>query len=91
MAELIHEFTTQVKDRQAVSYIGQAWGRRMEDGRWEGWLVFLPVARGFARRTPRETTQANLEALAYWVTGLEPVYLEGALVRSYPLRLDAVA
>ena len=91
MAELIHEFTTQVKDRQAVSYVVQAWGRRMEDGRWEGWVVFLPVGRGFARRTARETTQANLEALAYWVTGLEPVYLEGALARSYPLRLDAVA
>ncbi|HEY7518555.1 MAG TPA: hypothetical protein VIE36_09715 [Methylomirabilota bacterium] len=91
MAELIHEFTTRVKDRGAVSYVAQAWGRRMEDGRWEGWLVFLPVTRGFARRTGRETTQANIEALAYWVTGVEPVYLEGALERSYPLRLDAVA
>ena len=91
MAELIHEFTTQVKDRDAGAYVVQAWGSRREDGRWEGWLVFLPLARGFARRTGRETTQANLEALAYWVTGLEPVYLEGALDRSYPLRLDAAA
>ena len=91
MAELIHEFTAQVKDRQVGSYVAQAWGRRMDDGRWEGWLVFLPLARGFARRTGRETTQANLEALAYWVTGLELVYLEGALKRSHPLRLDSAA
>jgi hypothetical protein len=91
MAELIHEFTAQVKDRQLATYVAQAWGRRMEDGRWEGWLVFLPLVRGFARRTPRETTQANLDALAYWVTGLEPVYLEGALERSFPLRLDSAA
>ena len=91
MAELIHEFTTQVKDHQVDGYVAQAWGRRMDDGRWEGYLVFLPLARGFARRTGRETTQANLEALAYWVTGLEPVYLEGALARSYPLRLDSAA
>ena len=35
--------------------------------------------------------QANLEALAYWVTGLELVYLEGALERSHPLRLDSAA
>lgn len=91
MAELIHEFTTQVKDREVGSFVAQAWGRRMDDGRWEGWLVFLPIARGFARRTGRETTQANLEALAYWVAGLELVYLEGALERSYPLRLDSAA
>ena len=91
MAELLHEFATRVKDRQKGDYVVQAWGRRMEDGRWEGWLVFLPVLRGFARRTGRETTQANLEALAYWVTGLEPVYLEGGLERSYPLRIDAAA
>ena len=66
MPELIHEFTRQVQNREG-SYVAQAWGRRMDDGRWEGWLVFLPIARGFARRTGRETTQANLEALAYWV------------------------
>ena len=29
-----------------------------------------------------ETTQPNLEALRYWASGLEPVYLEGALERA---------
>ena len=91
MAELLHEFSARIKDRDSVRYVAQAWGRRMEDGRWEGWLVFLPVDRGFARRTARETTQSNLDALAYWVTGLEPVYLEGAVDRSVPLRLDSAA
>lgn len=91
MAELLHEFSARVRDRDASDYVAQAWGRRMEDGRWEAWLVFLPVDRGFARRTGRETTQSNLDALAYWVSGLEPVYLEGALERSVPLRLDSAA
>jgi hypothetical protein len=91
VAELLHEFGVRISDRQAAEYVAQAWGRRMEDGRWEGWLVFLPVDRGFARRTGRETTQSNLDALAYWVTGLEVVYLEGALDRSVPLRLDSAA
>lgn len=91
MAELLHEFSGRVRDREAGDYIAQAWGRRMEDGRWEAWLVFLPVNRGFARRTGRETTQSNLDSLAYWVAGLEPVYLEGALDRSIPLRLDSAA
>ena len=91
MAELIHEFTIKLRDRDDGAYVAQAWGGRMEDGRWEGWLVFLPIARGFARRTGRETTQSDIEALAYWVNGLEPVYLEGALDRSQPLRLDSAA
>jgi hypothetical protein len=91
VAELIHEFSVHVQDRDGGTYVTQAWGGRMDNGRWEGWLVFLPVSHGFARRTGRETTQANLEALAYWVTGLELVYLEGALERSYPLRLDSAA
>jgi hypothetical protein len=91
MAELLHEFSVRISDGESAEYVVQAWGRRMEDRRWEGWLVFLPVARGFARRTGRETVQSSLDALAYWVTGLEPVYLEGALERSVPLRLDSAA
>ena len=91
MAELLHEFSVRLHDSDGGEYIAQAWGQRMEDGRWEAWLVFLPVDRGFARRTGRETTQSGLHALAYWVTGLEPVYLEGALDRSVPIRLDSAA
>lgn len=91
MAELLHQFGTRVRDRDACEYVAQAWGERMDDGRWEGWLVFLPIRSGFARRTARETTQSHLDALAYWVGGLEPVYLEGALDRSVPLRLDSAA
>jgi hypothetical protein len=91
MAELLHEFSARVSDSDGAEYLVQAWGRRMDDGRWEGWLLFLPVGRGFARRTDRETIQSNLHALAYWVTGLEPVYLEGALERSVPVRLGSAA
>jgi hypothetical protein len=91
MAELLHEFSDPVRDRDGAQYVAQAWGRRVDDGRWEAWLVFLPTEQGFARRTERETTQGSLDALAYWVTGVEPVYLEGALARSLPLRLDSAA
>ena len=91
MAELLHEFNVRVRDHDAVPYVVQAWGRRLDDGRWEAWLVFVPVERGFARRTERETVQTDLDALAYWVTGLEPAYLDGALERSVPLRLDSAA
>ena len=33
-------------------------------------------------RTGQETSQPNRDALAYWASGLEDVYLEGALARA---------
>jgi hypothetical protein len=32
--------------------------------------------------TDTETTQTSVESVRYWATGLEPLYLEGALVRA---------
>lgn len=55
-------------------------GQRRADGTWAGRLVF--VAAGEARRTGQETSQPNREALEYWATGLEPVYLDGAFKRA---------
>jgi len=49
---------------------------------WEGWVEFDPVDGGPTIRTPRETTQPNRADAEYWATGLEPVYLEGALDRA---------
>jgi hypothetical protein len=34
------------------------------------------------RRSQIETTQPNRGALAYWASGVEPVYLEGSLERA---------
>jgi hypothetical protein len=44
--------------------------------------------RGIVRRSAVETTQPNREALAYWASGLEPVYLEGALERAITSRSE---
>jgi hypothetical protein len=55
-------------------------GQKRGDGTWAGRLVF--VSAGEARRTAQETSQPNREALEYWATGLEPVYLEGAFKRA---------
>ena len=50
------------------------------DGTWAGRLVFKS---GNTRRVTRqETSQPNREALQYWATGLEMVYLEGAYSRA---------
>ena len=81
MAELIHLVPTVVSHHGRVWAV-EVWGERRTDGRWEGWLVFVPVDATRPLATERETTQGTRDALAYWATGLEPIYLEGALDRA---------
>ena len=63
-------------------YTAQACGRERDDGIWEGWLEFVPDDGSVVLRSQRETTQPNLADLEYWATGITPVYLQGALVRT---------
>jgi hypothetical protein len=50
---------------------------------WIGWLEFVPQrADEPVLHTGRETTQATREALIYWATGLNVLYLEGAFARA---------
>lgn len=55
-------------------------GLQRGDGTWAGRIVFTDGA--MVRRTGQETSQPNREALEYWASGLEKVYLEGALQRA---------
>lgn len=56
--------------------------QQREDGTWSGALEFRS---GTERRVAEgETSQPNLDAVTYWSTGLEDVYLEGALDRARP-------
>ena len=90
MEELVHEFVSQIADADGHVYTARAMGRQRK-GRtvWEGWLEFAPVGgRGIIRRSQIETTQPNREALAYWASGIEPVYLEGALERAIASRAE---
>ena len=90
MEELIHEFTSEIPDADGHVYTARAMGRQRR-GRtvWEAWLEFAPVGGGgMVRRSPVETTQPNREALTYWASGIEPVYLDGALERAIASRAD---
>jgi hypothetical protein len=83
MNTVIHDFTAEVSDPDGHVYRARAVGRPRRTGMWEGWLEFRPRGGGGQlRRTAVETTQPNLDALRYWASGLEPVYLEGALERA---------
>ena len=83
MAEVLAELPNQILGDDGVVYKAQATGAVMPDGRWEGWIEFIPTAGGaHVLRTPRETTQPNRRDAIYWATGITGVYLEGALKRA---------
>jgi hypothetical protein len=82
VAEVLVQFTNPVLDRDGHAYQARACGAEMPDGRWQGWIEFLPVDGGEPVRSGRETTQPNRLDAAYWATGLTEVYLEGAFERA---------
>lgn len=83
--QLIHQFTTQIRAADGRLYTAQVHGEQRADGTWEGWLEFHSAdGSGQTLRTERETTQPDRDALAYWASGLEALYLDGALARSRP-------
>jgi hypothetical protein len=83
MAELIREFDRLVADTDGILYFARVYGdKRPSDGLWEGWLAFVASESKHLFETGRETEQSTREQLAYWASGLEHTYLEGALVRA---------
>jgi hypothetical protein len=84
MPQLVHEHGTLVRTPAGQTYVPRTYAEQQHDGSWIGWLEFVPVdGRGPTLHTERETTQPTLEAVAYWASGLEPVYFEGAFERAY--------
>ncbi len=90
MAETLLQFPVPVVGRDGTEYKARACGAEQPGGLWEGWLEFVPLHRGQAVRTSRETTQPNRIDAKYWASGLSAVYLEGALERAlHPTRVVA--
>jgi hypothetical protein len=82
MAHVVAVFDPPLKLTNGRIYTAQACGRQRDDGRWEGWLEFVPDDGSVVLRSQRETTQRDLADLEYWAGGLTPVYLQGALDRT---------
>jgi len=82
LAEVLVEFTEAVTSEDGKNYTARACGGPMPDGKWQGWLEFVPLGDGEPIRSGRETTQPNRVDTEYWATGLTYVYLEGALQRA---------
>ncbi|HET9211609.1 MAG TPA: hypothetical protein VFR03_14470 [Thermoanaerobaculia bacterium] len=86
MPELIYEHSARVEDGEGTVYVPRTYGQARGDGTWIGWIEFHPEGgEGVFLRTDQETSQPNRAALAYWATGLEPVYFEGAFARAAEL------
>ena len=89
--ELVHERNIVLQDEYGVVYDrARVYAERLETGRWEAFIEFVAADGTHTIRSPRETTQRNLDDVAYWATGLEAVYFEGALDRALrePSELD---
>jgi|SRR5437667_10986375 len=83
MAELFHTFAARVRGPTGTTYEARAYGAQRKDGTWSGWLQFHPVGHdGPELRTDQETSQPDHKAVEYWASGLEPIYLDGALQRA---------
>ncbi|HEX6250482.1 MAG TPA: hypothetical protein VFZ56_03510 [Gemmatimonadaceae bacterium] len=82
MAELIHRHSTAVVTASGARYQAVVYGEERSDGTWEGWIEFQPMGDGPQLRTGQETSQPNRQAIEYWASGLEPLYLDGAFQRA---------
>ena len=90
--ELVHERDIGLRDESGVVYDrARIYGTPQDDGRWAAFIEFVSVDGSRTVRTPRETTQRNVNDVAYWATGLEAVYFEGALDRALRGEVDAPA
>ena len=72
-------------EAEGTFWVPMIYGAQRSDGMWEAWIEFRPLDEGPTRATDRETTQPNREAVEYWVSGLEPIYFEGAFARAVEL------
>ena len=83
MAELLQEYSTQVKSNDGTTYIVRSYAEERADGTWAAWLEFYPPdPTKPVLRTGPETSQPNRVTIEYWATGLEPIYFEGAFARA---------
>jgi hypothetical protein len=82
VAEVLVEFAEAITSQDGRNYTARACGSEMPDGKWQGWIEFLPLGEGEPVRSSRETTQPNRRDTEYWASGLTYVYLEGALHRA---------
>lgn len=87
MNDLVHRYAEVVRDPEGRGYAASAHALERIDGIWEIWLEFRGLGRDVRLRTRRESEQPDRRAVLYWASGLQPSYLDGALLRATRARL----
>jgi hypothetical protein len=83
MREAVHERELDLADGEGVRYDRcLVYAEPDGSGTWAGWIEFRATGGQGTLRTGRETTQSTAADVAYWATGLQPTYLEGAFARA---------
>jgi hypothetical protein len=85
--DVVHTYSEVVRDPEGRGYVASVHALERIDGIWETWLEFRGLGRDVTLRTRRESEQANRRAVLYWASGLQPSYLDGALLRATRTRL----
>jgi hypothetical protein len=81
--DFVHQYRTLIALSDGMRYVARAYTERdPADTVWEAWLAFFPLSGGAVVASDRETTQSKREDIDYWAGGIEPIYLEGALLRA---------
>ena len=83
----VHTYSEVVRDPEGRGYAASAHALERIDGLWETWLEFRGLGREVTLSTRRESEQPNRTAVLYWAAGLQPTYLDGALLRAMRTRL----
>ena len=87
MNDLVRSYAEVVRDPEGRGYAASVHALERVDGLWETWLEFQGLGRDVTLRTNRESEQPNRRAVLYWASGLQPSYLDGALLRATRARL----
>jgi hypothetical protein len=62
MADILREHPTLVGGVDDNAYVSESWASEMGDGRWEAWILFVPISTGlkgaFARSRRSRVTAA---------------------------------
>ena len=83
MKELVHERLLELQDGDGTPFRRVlVYAERQPAGLWVAWVEFVSASGDKVVQTDRETTQSTLHGVAYWATGLQPTYFEGALDRA---------
>jgi hypothetical protein len=85
--DLVHTYSAVVRDPEGRGYVASVHALERVDGLWETWLEFRGLGRDVTLSTRRESEQPNRPAALYWAAGLQPSYLDGALMRATRTRL----